>query len=60
MLLARRYKQGIINSAINRAIEIPRHKALEKVVKEKSQDRPVFALMYDPRLPSVAKIVNKH
>ena len=50
----------MINSAIERAIKIPRCEALKKVVKQKSQDRPVFALVFDPRLPSVSKIIQKH
>ena len=38
LLLAREYKSGVIDSAIKRAKEIPREKALERVIKS----RPVF------------------
>ena len=36
--VAREYKSGVIDSAIKRAKEIPREKALERVIKS----RPVF------------------
>ena len=59
MLLARNYKSKIIDSAIERARNIPRAEALKKVVK-KSNNKTVFVVMYDPRFPSLTKIVNKH
>ena len=50
-LLDRKYKKSIINSAISRAKEIPRKEALKRVNIDKSETRrPVFAVMYDPRL----------
>ena len=60
MLLAREYCSKIINNAIDRARNIPRLKALEKVVRNKTTDRPVFVIHYDPRLPSVNNIIKKH
>ena len=60
MLLSRNYSKNIINAAIARAVAIPRSEALKRVVREKSQDRPVFVITYDPRLPSIVKIVHKH
>ena len=60
MLLSRGYKPRIIDAAIEKARIIPRKKALERVVKEKTARRPVFVITYDPRLPSISKIVNKH
>ena len=62
LLLDRNYKKSIINSAINKAKSMPRKKALERVNINKhsvSARRPVFAVMYDPRLPSLPNIVKK-
>ena len=60
MLLAREYKSGVIDSAINKAKDIPREKALERVTRPKTSDRPVFVVRYHPSLPSVTKIIQKH
>ena len=60
MLVDRGYKNNIINNAIEKAKCIPRSKALEKVTKKKQGSRPVFAITFDPRLPSIPQIVNKH
>ena len=60
MLLARDYSPGVINSTIERAKAIPREQALERVVKSKTSDRPVFVVRYHPALPSVSKITQKH
>ena len=62
LLLDRNYKINIINSAINRAKLIPRMKAIERVsinTEEKAR-RPVFSVLYDPRLPALPSIVKKH
>ena len=60
LLLARGYKTNLVNSAIEKAKDIPRIKALEKVKKSKTSKRPVFVITFDPRLPSIAGIVKKH
>ena len=60
MLLDRDYKPNIINSSIEKARNIPREKALEKVVRQSDSRRQVFVLTYDPRLPSANQIVKKH
>ena len=60
LLLARDYRPGVINSAIERAKTIPREKALERVVRSKTSDRPVFVVRYHPSLPSVTRITQKH
>ena len=60
MLLSRDYKPKIIDSAIDRARAIPRSKALERVIREKSKSRQVFVVTYDPRLPSINTIVRRH
>ena len=56
MLLGREYRPGVVNSAIERAKAIPRTKALEKV-PPKITDRVVFALDFNPQLPSVSGII---
>ena len=59
LLLARNYKAGVINDAILKATNIPREEALKKV-RKKENERPVFVIQYDPRLPSISGIVKKH
>lgn len=60
MLLSRNYKPKIIDSAVERARAVPRVKALERVSRESSNSRQVFAVTYDPRLPSINSIVRRH
>ena len=60
LLLARDYKLKLIESAIERARKIPRTEALKRVHREKSSNRPVFVINFDPRLPSIPSIVKKH
>ena len=60
MLLDRDYKPNIIKTAIDRARNIPRDVALQKVVRKSDSRRQVFVLTYDPRLPSANQIVKKH
>ena len=61
MLLERNYPSKIIDAAIERARNISRKEALKKVVRDKNDsDRPVFVVLYDPRLPSIPAIVKKH
>ena len=56
----REYSEHNINSAIQRALKVPRKIALQEVNKQKNTSRPVFAVTYDPRLPDIQKIVGKH
>ena len=60
MLLERKYQKSIIDAAIRRARAIPRAKALQKVAIPNHTKRPVYAVSWDPRLPSIAKIQGKH
>ena len=60
LLLSREYKAAIIDSAIEKARKVPRSEALKRVSKQKSANRPVFVINYDPRLPSIPSIVKKH
>ena len=43
-----------------RARQIPRLEALKKVEKSRVSDRPVFVVTFDPRLPRLSTILNKH
>ena len=47
MLLSRNYKPKIIDSAVERARAVPRVKALERVSRESSNSRQVFAVTYE-------------
>ena len=58
--MERDYKPGLIDAAIEKAKAIPRDEALKKVNTEKQNKRPVFVVTYDPRLPSISNIVQKH
>ena len=60
MLRSRDYGRGLIDTAIQRASAIPRSEALKRVVREKGDTRPVFAVTYDPWLPSITHITRKH
>ena len=60
LLLSREYKTGIVNAALDEARRIPRQEALKKNQKPNQQKRPVFAVQFDPRLPSITNIVRKH
>ena len=61
MLLDRNYPEGIINAAITKARSIPRAVAIRRVAREPTQQRrPVFVLSWDPRLPSVSALTQKH
>ena len=59
LLLSRNYKPKLVDAAIEKAKEIPRKKALEKVLKNKNDEirRPVFAVTFDPRLPALPAIL---
>ena len=59
MLVSRDYRPKSVDAALAKARAIPRSVALEKVVKKKNE-RPVFVITYDPRLPSVSNIFKKH
>ena len=59
MLISRDYNINIVNAAIERASKLDRNEVLKKVIKLKT-DRAVFAITYNPRLPSITKTVTKH
>ena len=49
-----------MNRSIDKAKKIPRKVALLKIKKKTTENRPVFAIKYDPRLPAMHQIVAKH
>ena len=60
-LKTRGYKDIVIKTAFKRLDSITREQALLKVSRTKvDQQRPVFAITYDPRLPSASGILKKH
>ena len=59
-LLERGYSESMVDSALARAKKVPRMAALKKVVKKSQTKRPVFAVTYDPRLPSITNLQTKH
>ena len=60
VLTARGYPEELLNRGINKARKIPRKVALVKVEKNITQNRPVFAVKYDPRLPALQQMQAKH
>ena len=60
MLLFRGYNNAIIDSAISRVKCIPRKVAIQYVPRNKTVQKPVLAVQYDPRLPSIQNIKGRH
>lgn len=61
MLLDRGYSKNIISSAISRLSATSREEALKKVFVDRSQnDKVTFVIPFDPRLPKISEIANRH
>ena len=60
MLLERDYREGMIDAAIRKTRAIPRSRAIHFVAKDQSNKRPAFVVSYDPRLPDLQSITQKH
>ena len=60
MLMEREYPESMVDNALRKAKAIHRSTALKKVVAHKQTKRPIFATLYDPRLPNLQKIQLKH
>ena len=56
----RGYRSGMVSAAISKARSIPRHIALQKVVKPSHQKRPISVVSWDPRLPNIDATQKKH
>ena len=59
-LIDRGYPNLLLDSAIERARQIPRKVALRRVNRQKKTKGPIFAHTYDPRLPPMAQIQARH
>ena len=60
MLLEREYTPGVIDGAIARARAIPREEALKCVLRQVNQKGPTCVAIFNPRLPTIQHIINKH
>ena len=62
LLSSRDYPVRLIDSALAKARAVPREKALRRVIRKKQSDkkRPIFAVRFDPRLPSITNMQAKH
>ena len=60
LLLARKYPEALIDRSLKKALQIPRKVALLKVKAKDQENRPIFALKFDPRMPSVQPMLSKH
>ena len=60
LLFAREYSPGIVGPAIHKARAIPRQRALLRVPRQEITDIPVFAVYFNPQLPSIPKLTRKH
>ena len=56
--MSRGYRPASVSAAVERARSLSREVALRKVTRPTNQ-RPVFSLPYDPRLPGVSAILRK-
>ena len=59
LLLSRGYRSKSIEDSIQKVTALSRKEALKKISK-KETERTVFVLTYNPALPSVSKILQKH
>ena len=59
-MLERQYKPEIAEAAIEKAKKIPRNELLKPKLKKETNKRPVFAVPFDPQLPSIQPTIAKH
>ena len=59
-LTDRGYNTDRIEAAFKRVRRVPREAALKRVNTKNENTRPVFAITYDPRLPSISSIQARH
>ena len=60
ILLEQEYPPRIIDAAIGKARAIPRNQALKGILRQDTNQRPTFVVSFDPRLPSIPNITQKH
>ena len=59
-LLDRGYNEQMVDRALTKARRVPREAALRKVPIKRKNKRPVFAVTFDPRLPSITSLQARH
>jgi hypothetical protein len=59
-LLDRGYSESLVDYALDKVKKIPRLATLKQANKQKQTRRPVFAVTYNPRLPSISSLQAKH
>ena len=59
-LLDRGYNEIMVDTACAKAKKVPGKAALRKVPEKRRKKRPVFAVMFDPRLRSITNLQAKH
>ena len=59
-LLQRGYQEKNIDSAIQKAKQVPRKAALKRKQASTKTTQPVFATTFDPRLPSLSSLQARH
>lgn len=59
-LLSRGYSKKIIKNAFDKLKNVSREQALQKVTRNNQNDRIMFSVKYDPRIPPVVPSVKKH
>ena len=59
-LLSRGYSRKIIKNAFDKLKNVSREQALQKVTHNSQNDRIMFSVKYDPRIPPVVESVKKH
>ena len=60
LLMSKGYPKEMVTSAINRAKSTSREQALRCVVKPSMTKGPIFVVSWDPRLPSISNLQNRH
>ena len=60
MLLYRQYRPRVIDEAFKKIKLLDHATALQRVNRMRTSEKLTFVIKYDPRLPSVPAIVNKH
>ena len=60
LLIERGYPEDKVDHALSKARAVPRDRALLKRRNREASKRPIFAVKYDPRLPSLQSIQAKH
>ena len=58
-LLSRGYERGMLEMVIAWASTLDRNELLDKVVREKNEERIRYITTYDPRMPAIPAILTK-